>query len=278
MEPKKQRNKEKKWKGTKTKKNHPFWMAISKDPIIQRLLWCQWRLHGNPRRLHGNLRPLESLEQRGIPPIQSVNALLQSSRGSSSPTLARENHLEMSFNPASHCRLRRECASVVAIKILLGFFQEFSRVFVNPAALEAPIQHATGKGERSPFRVFDFDGYDSDGAEEAESDEFYELTPEDYARLVSKKREERFLKTAKIRDAEAAARISKFAKMVFWISLFSGTQVHWPAYEHTVVECKYLIGRVFQGGYIDVDGEVIDHGGTVNLQMLPATNIIDMYA
>ncbi|XP_024541227.1 plant UBX domain-containing protein 1-like [Selaginella moellendorffii] len=46
----------------------------------------------------------------------------------------------------------------------------------------------------------------------SESDEFYELTPEDYARLVSKKREERFLKTAKSRDAEAAARRSKFAK------------------------------------------------------------------
>ncbi|EFJ36087.1 hypothetical protein SELMODRAFT_404531 [Selaginella moellendorffii] len=45
-------------------------------------------------------------------------------------------------------------------------------------------------------------------------DEFYELTPEDYARLVSKKREERFLKTAKIRDAEAAARRSKFAKFM----------------------------------------------------------------
>ncbi|EFJ36483.1 hypothetical protein SELMODRAFT_404533 [Selaginella moellendorffii] len=99
--------------------------------------------------------------------------------------------------------------SLAAVRSLIG---RDLRVFVNPAALEAPIQHATGKGERSPFRVFDFDGYDSDGAEEAESDEFYELTPEDYARLVSKKREERFLKTAKIRDAEAAARRSKFAK------------------------------------------------------------------
>ncbi|XP_024518664.1 plant UBX domain-containing protein 1 [Selaginella moellendorffii] len=80
--------------------------------------------------------------------------------------------------------------SLAAVRSLIG---RDLRVFVNPAALEAPIQHATGK-------------------EEAESDEFYELTPEDYARLVSKKREERFLKTAKIRDAEAAARRSKFAK------------------------------------------------------------------
>ncbi|EFJ18566.1 hypothetical protein SELMODRAFT_444515 [Selaginella moellendorffii] len=83
--------------------------------------------------------------------------------------------------------------SLAAVRSLIG---RDLRVFVNPAALEAPIQHATGKGERK----------------EAESDEFYELTPEDYARLVSKKREERFLKTAKIRDAEAAARRSKFAK------------------------------------------------------------------
>ncbi|EFJ36487.1 hypothetical protein SELMODRAFT_404541 [Selaginella moellendorffii] len=32
-------------------------------------------------------------------------------------------------------------------------------------------------------------------------------------------------------------------------------------------------GRVFQAGYIDVDGDVIDHGGTVNLQMLQQPGI-----
>ncbi|EFJ18724.1 hypothetical protein SELMODRAFT_420026 [Selaginella moellendorffii] len=130
------------------------------------------------------------------------------------------------------------------------------------------------------------------GAEEAESDEFYELTPEDYARLVSKKRKERFLKTAKSRDAEAAARRSKFAKatlrvrfldsimMVFgshcspglkFIGLLASIQ-RWNA------SASVPSGRVFQGGYINVDGDVIDHEGTVNLQMLSAANIIDMYA
>eukprot|EP00249_Psilotum_nudum_P009806 c22164_g2_i2 orf=160-912(+) len=41
---------------------------------------------------------------------------------------------------------------------------------------------------------------------EEEPDDFYDLTPSDYARLMANKKEDIFLKTRKIRDEEAAAR------------------------------------------------------------------------
>ncbi|KAI4320143.1 hypothetical protein MLD38_033653 [Melastoma candidum] len=47
-----------------------------------------------------------------------------------------------------------------------------------------------------------------------EADEFYEFTPEDYYRLMGAKKEEKFLKTKKIRDAEEAARRSRITKTV----------------------------------------------------------------
>lgn len=47
-----------------------------------------------------------------------------------------------------------------------------------------------------------------------ESEDFYEFTPEDYYRLMATKKEAKFLKTKKIRDAEEAARRSKITKSV----------------------------------------------------------------
>eukprot|EP00252_Welwitschia_mirabilis_P003808 TRINITY_DN1386_c0_g1_i4.p1 TRINITY_DN1386_c0_g1~~TRINITY_DN1386_c0_g1_i4.p1 ORF type:complete len:219 (-),score=44.56 TRINITY_DN1386_c0_g1_i4:193-849(-) len=45
-------------------------------------------------------------------------------------------------------------------------------------------------------------------------DDFYEFTEEDYVRLLACKKEERFLKTKKIRDAEMATRRARFDKAV----------------------------------------------------------------
>ncbi|KAK6913026.1 UBX domain [Dillenia turbinata] len=42
-----------------------------------------------------------------------------------------------------------------------------------------------------------------------ETDDFYDFTPEDYYRLLATKKEDKFLKTRKIREAEEAARRSK---------------------------------------------------------------------
>ncbi|XP_010248852.1 PREDICTED: plant UBX domain-containing protein 1 isoform X2 [Nelumbo nucifera] len=47
-----------------------------------------------------------------------------------------------------------------------------------------------------------------------EPDDFYEFTAEDYYRLLATKKEDRFLKTRKIREAEEAARRSRMAKAV----------------------------------------------------------------
>ncbi|KAK6928463.1 UBX domain [Dillenia turbinata] len=45
-----------------------------------------------------------------------------------------------------------------------------------------------------------------------EMDDFYDFTPEDYSRLLATKKEDKFLKTRKIREAEEAARRSKITK------------------------------------------------------------------
>ncbi|TXG54790.1 hypothetical protein EZV62_020046 [Acer yangbiense] len=47
-----------------------------------------------------------------------------------------------------------------------------------------------------------------------ETDDFFEFTAEDYYRILAKKKEDKFLKTRKIRDAEEAARRSKITKAV----------------------------------------------------------------
>eukprot|EP00262_Sarcandra_glabra_P013082 TRINITY_DN3541_c0_g1_i1.p1 TRINITY_DN3541_c0_g1~~TRINITY_DN3541_c0_g1_i1.p1 ORF type:complete len:250 (+),score=50.49 TRINITY_DN3541_c0_g1_i1:70-819(+) len=47
-----------------------------------------------------------------------------------------------------------------------------------------------------------------------EQDEFYEFTAEDYYRVMSTKKEDKFLKTRKIRESEEAARRSRITKAV----------------------------------------------------------------
>ncbi|XP_010514425.1 PREDICTED: plant UBX domain-containing protein 1 [Camelina sativa] len=49
---------------------------------------------------------------------------------------------------------------------------------------------------------------------EDESDDFYEFTPQDYYRLLATKKEDKSLKTRKLREAEEAARRSKLTKAV----------------------------------------------------------------
>ncbi|KAJ1391565.1 UBX domain [Sesbania bispinosa] len=49
---------------------------------------------------------------------------------------------------------------------------------------------------------------------EEETDDFYEFTAEDYHRLLATKKEDKFLKTRKIREAEEAARRSRITKAV----------------------------------------------------------------
>ncbi|XP_020219032.1 plant UBX domain-containing protein 1 [Cajanus cajan] len=47
-----------------------------------------------------------------------------------------------------------------------------------------------------------------------ETDDFYEFTAEDYYRLLASKKEDKFLKTRKIREAEEAARRSRTTKAI----------------------------------------------------------------
>ncbi|KAM7512554.1 hypothetical protein LguiB_011429 [Lonicera macranthoides] len=54
----------------------------------------------------------------------------------------------------------------------------------------------------------------SDVSNTEEQDDFYEFTAEDYYRILGKKKEDKFLKTRKIREAEEAARRSRITKAV----------------------------------------------------------------
>ncbi|MCO5571658.1 hypothetical protein L7F22_025405 [Adiantum nelumboides] len=62
-----------------------------------------------------------------------------------------------------------------------------------------------------------------------ESDDFYEFTEEDYARLLASKKPETFLRTKKIRDAEEAARRARLTKAII--------RVQFP--DNYIVEAKF---------------------------------------
>ncbi|KAM7278215.1 hypothetical protein ACFE04_005349 [Oxalis oulophora] len=51
-------------------------------------------------------------------------------------------------------------------------------------------------------------------ADDDESEGFYEFTPEDYARILATKKEDKYLKTRKLREADKAARRSRITKAV----------------------------------------------------------------
>ncbi|KEH25430.1 hypothetical protein MtrunA17_Chr6g0458911 [Medicago truncatula] len=50
--------------------------------------------------------------------------------------------------------------------------------------------------------------------QEEETDDYYEFTAEDYYKLLATKKEDKFLKTKKLREAEVAARRSRITKAV----------------------------------------------------------------
>lgn len=54
----------------------------------------------------------------------------------------------------------------------------------------------------------------NDFANSDEQDNFYEFTPEDYYRILATKKQDKFLKTRKIRESEQAARRSRITKAV----------------------------------------------------------------
>lgn len=64
---------------------------------------------------------------------------------------------------------------------------------------------------------------------EEEPDDFYEFTMEDYARTMANRKEEIFLKTRKVREAEAAARRARVTKAII--------RVQFP--DNCVVEAKF---------------------------------------
>ncbi|XP_058778914.1 plant UBX domain-containing protein 1 [Vicia villosa] len=65
------------------------------------------------------------------------------------------------------------------------------------------------------FETFSLSPTQNDAAnKEEESDEFYEFTAADYYKLLGTKKEDKYLKTRKLREADEAARRSKITKAV----------------------------------------------------------------
>ncbi|VVB04197.1 unnamed protein product [Arabis nemorensis] len=91
---------------------------------------------------------------------------------------------------------------------------------MEPSSAQAKIAAMREKFGRE-IRVFETSSLSqkptqSSGAEE-ESDEYYELTAADYYRLLATKKEDKSLKTRKLREAEEAARRAKLTKAVIRI-------------------------------------------------------------
>ncbi|KZV17308.1 hypothetical protein F511_18249 [Dorcoceras hygrometricum] len=70
-----------------------------------------------------------------------------------------------------------------------------------------------GRGIRV-FETSTASGTPANASNTVETDDFYEFTPEDYYRILATKKEDKYLKTKKIRDAEEAARRSRMTKAV----------------------------------------------------------------
>lgn len=82
------------------------------------------------------------------------------------------------------------------------------RVFVNPAILPVTEKSET-EGASSSKETNQIGG--------EESDDFYEFTPADYARLQSSRKEEKFLKTKYLREQDEAAARNRITKAIIRI-------------------------------------------------------------
>ncbi|KAK8593045.1 hypothetical protein V6N13_043340 [Hibiscus sabdariffa] len=95
------------------------------------------------------------------------------------------------------------------------------RRFTNIDSMEAASAKAKLAAAKEKFgreiRVFETAGplpAQNEVSNTEESDDFYEFTAEDYHRLMATKKEDKFLKTRKIREAEEAARRSRITTAV----------------------------------------------------------------
>lgn len=91
--------------------------------------------------------------------------------------------------------------------------------YVDPMEVESAKAKLAAAKEKfgREIRVFETSALSSSPSVVSSSDEpddFYEFTAEDYYRILATKKEDKFLKTKKIREAEEAARKSKFTKAV----------------------------------------------------------------
>ncbi|KAL5793332.1 hypothetical protein ACOSP7_001926 [Xanthoceras sorbifolium] len=81
-----------------------------------------------------------------------------------------------------------------------------------------------------------------------ETDDFYEFTAEDYYRILAKKKEDKFLKTRKLREAEEAARRLKVTKAVI--------RVRFP--DNHTLEVTFHPSETFQS-LVDFLSKVVTH-------------------
>ncbi|KAL5581302.1 hypothetical protein UlMin_013744 [Ulmus minor] len=96
--------------------------------------------------------------------------------------------------------------------------RKFTNCSMEAEAAKAKLAAAREKLGRE-IRVFEtsLSSTPSQESRSEESDDFYEFTAEDYHRIMATKKEDKFLKTRKLREAEEAARKSKISKSVIRI-------------------------------------------------------------
>ncbi|KAI9089033.1 hypothetical protein K1719_029312 [Acacia pycnantha] len=85
--------------------------------------------------------------------------------------------------------------------------------FFVPTAKLAAIKERFGRDIRV-FETSTVSAAPNTDTDNQETDDFYEFTAEDYYRLLATKKEDKLLKTRKIREVEEAARRSRITKAV----------------------------------------------------------------
>ncbi|KAL8475307.1 hypothetical protein ACS0TY_028111 [Phlomoides rotata] len=93
------------------------------------------------------------------------------------------------------------------------------RRFIAVSPMESELAKAKLAGAREKygrdilvFETSPASGSSANASEMEEPDDFFEFTAEDYYRILATKKEDKYLKTKKLRDAEEAARRSKITK------------------------------------------------------------------
>ncbi|KAM0957944.1 hypothetical protein FF1_023306 [Malus domestica] len=85
---------------------------------------------------------------------------------------------------------------------------------IDPMEAEEAQAKLTAAKEKFGREIRVFETTSASSSSQKETEDFYEFTAEDYYRVLNAKKEDKTLKTRKLREAEKAARRSRITKVV----------------------------------------------------------------